>query len=79
MSLRRGNFDLAASLIEDADELTEDQKNSIGRLSADLEDARFEKMYLAALGLEEDFLYVEAVQAYDELRRLTDAANGATE
>ena len=67
MKIVRGEFDDAQQLIEDAGALTDAQDETAGILNATLEDARLREMYEHAIGLERDYLYAEAVEAFDEL------------
>ena len=67
MDLLRGDFGAAENGIEGAADITGLQTDAVGRLRAQLQDARFEEMYQEAFGLERDYLFLEAVQAYEEL------------
>lgn len=67
MDILRGDFDGAQEGLQKAGELTQDQADSLGRLSAELEEARYSEMYEEARGLERDNRYPEAVEAYSKL------------
>ncbi|HED66864.1 MAG TPA: hypothetical protein ENJ09_15080 [Planctomycetes bacterium] len=67
MQIRRGELDDAESVLEQASELTTNQEDQLGVLTAELEDARNRTLYERARGLERDYRYPEAIEAYDEL------------
>ncbi len=67
MHVRRGELERAEELIEQGVQLTEDQTDRTGALNAEIEEARLRSLYDEARALERDFLYPEAVEAYDRL------------
>ncbi len=67
MHVRRGKLERAEELIEQGVQLTEDQADRTGALSAQIEEARLRSLYDEARALERDYRYPEAVGAYDRL------------
>jgi len=72
MMVVRGRFDEADELLAQAGELTTLQVARVDELLAGTTDARLEALYVAALNLEKDQLYVEAAAAYERLLEQTE-------
>ncbi len=72
MLVRKGRLADASVSLAEGLALTELQKEAFERKRIDIEQAVHAKMYGRAYDLESDFLYEEAVEAYDELLAVAD-------
>jgi tetratricopeptide (TPR) repeat protein len=65
--IMRGNFERAEKLIDEGLELTQMQKDLFEGTRARVDEQRHELVYQAALALEKDQRYAEAIEKYQEL------------
>lgn len=70
MQMRRGESDKARELLAEAEATTTWQTDRVRAMVEQLEESRLRRMYERARTLEKDYLYSEAVAAYDELLEL---------
>lgn len=68
----RGKFDEAQKLLDEGAPLTTEQSEEYAAARAELQTARYEKVYQDGLALERDMLFPEAVAKYGELLKLTE-------
>ena len=77
MSVRRGALERAGELLDEAGKLAVEESTDVSRLEAEIEDERLRRMYERARAFEQDYRYVEAVEAYalllDEVEHYDDA------
>lgn len=67
MSVLRGDYKKARTLVEEGVQLTELQGEAFQSVLTEIEDDRVEKLYQAALSLEKDYRYRAAIRAYEGL------------
>lgn len=67
MRIYRGEFNRAAELLDEGEKLTELQKELFRETREEVTGARLQRMYDAALNLEHDQRYEEAIQGYAHL------------
>lgn len=72
MRVRRKDFTGAEELLAEAEGLSSLQADAISLGRADIEDGRFEDMYLEARGFERDYRHEDALAAYEELLTKTE-------
>jgi tetratricopeptide (TPR) repeat protein len=72
IAILRGKFDDAEKMLTEGAALTTAQVEEYVIARADLQNARFDKVYQDGLALERDMLFPEAVAKYAELLKLTD-------
>ncbi len=72
LAILRGRFDDADRLLTEGAALTVTQVEGFAMARAELQNARYEKVYQDGLALERDMLFPEAVAKYGELLKLTD-------
>ncbi len=72
MSILRGHFDKAATLIQEGLALTQAQKDLFEGMQASVQEARLSKLYTEGLSYERDLQYEQAVKKYAEVLKETD-------